>query len=214
MEQSEESGTEGQRCETDTSAFGLEHLTKHLDIAECTANPAPLGFTGYGLAAFLLSLTFIGVYPVGSMIVSLAIFIGGIAEIFAGLQAWRRGDVFAGTAFSAYGLFWPTFAFLVIFDSTAIVTGPTSMAMVAFLGIFGIYTLGLFIATLKLGSRAIQFVIGTLFLLFITLAIGNAGFAAMTMVGGYIGAISGLAGIYTALAMILNEVYGRTIAPI
>ncbi|ADI73837.1 GPR1/FUN34/yaaH family protein [Methanohalobium evestigatum Z-7303] len=214
MEQTEESASEGESCKTDTSAFGIEHLAKHLDISECTANPAPLGFTGYGIAAFLLSLTFIGVYPVGSMIVSLAIFIGGIAEILAGLQAWRRGDVFAGTAFAAYGLFWPTFAFLVIFESTAMVAGPTPMAMVAFLGIFGIYTLGLFIATLGIGSRAIQFVIGTLFLLFITLAIGNAGVAMMTTIGGYIGAISGLAGIYTALAMILNEVYGRTIAPI
>ena len=40
-------------------------------IVDKTANAAPLGFTGLGLAAVLLSLSYIGIYPVESMIVSM-----------------------------------------------------------------------------------------------------------------------------------------------
>ena len=63
-------------------------------IVDKTANAAPLGFTGLGLAAVLLSLSYIGVYPVQSMIVSMAIFLGGFAQVFAGIMSWKKGDVF------------------------------------------------------------------------------------------------------------------------
>ena len=48
------------------------------DIKDKTANPTPLGFTGLGLSAILLSLSYIGLYPVDSMIVSMAIFLGRV----------------------------------------------------------------------------------------------------------------------------------------
>jgi hypothetical protein len=35
-----------------------------------------------------------------------------------------------------------------------------------------------------------------------------------TILAKYIGIISGLAAIYTALAPVLNDIYGRTIAPL
>jgi succinate-acetate transporter protein len=46
-------------------------------------------------------------------------------------------------------------------------------------------------------------------------AIGAAtGSGMFTVLAGYIGIISGLAAIYTALAPVLNDIYGRTIAPL
>lgn len=83
-----------------------ENVGNATSIVDKTANAAPLSFTGLGLAAVLLSLSYIGVYPVQSMIVSMAIFLGGFAQVFAGIMSWKKGDVFAGTAFSAFGLFW------------------------------------------------------------------------------------------------------------
>ena len=34
------------------------------------------------------------------------------------------------------------------------------------------------------------------------------------MIGGYVGIISGFAAIYTALAPVLNDIYGRSVAPL
>lgn len=42
-------------------------------------------------------------------------------------------------------------------------------------------------------------------------ATGNTGLLA---VAGYVGLIMGLGALYTALAMVMNEIHGKTIAPL
>jgi len=185
-------------------------------IVDKTANAAPLGFTGLGLAAVLLSLSYIGVYPVGSMIVSMAIFLGGFAQVFAGIMSWKKGDIFAGTAFSAFGLFWFSLAGLIIMPAMGWTIAPDSgIAMAAYLFIWGVYTFVMLIITMKIGVRALQFVFVTLFILFMLLAVVNAtGNAGLLVVAGYVGLIMGLGSLYTALAMVMNEVHGKTVAPL
>ena len=72
----------------------------------------------------------------------------------------------------------------------------------------------MFIGTLKL-SKALQVVFGTLVILFFLLAIGD--FTAnpiIKQIAGFEGIICGLSAIYTAMAQVLNEVYGKTILPV
>lgn len=185
------------------------------DVKDKTANPTPLGFTGLGLSAILLSLSYIGVYPVDSMIVSMAIFLGGFAQVFAGIMAWKKGSVFGGTAFCAFGLFWFSLAGLILMPALGWIEAPVPAALAAYLFLWGVYTFVMLIATLKLGSKAIMFIFVTLFLLFILLAIVNAtGNTGLLPIAGYVGLIMGLGALYTALAIVLNDAYGKTIAPI
>jgi uncharacterized protein len=184
-------------------------------IVDKTASAAPLGFTGLGLAAVLLSLSYIGVYPVESMIVSMAIFLGGFAQVFAGIMSWKKGDVFAGTAFSAFGLFWFSLAGLIIMPALGWAEPSSPIAMAAYLFIWGVYTFVMLIITMKIGVKAIQFVFVTLFILFMLLAVVNAtGNAGLLVVAGYVGLIMGLGSLYTALALVMNEIHGKTIAPL
>jgi len=56
---------------------------------------------------------------------------------------------------------------------------------------------------------------GSLIVLFVLLAIGDAtGNVVIKRIAGYVGIICGLSAIYTGLAQVLNEVYGRTVTPI
>lgn len=184
-------------------------------VMDRTANPTPLGFTGLGLSAVLLSLSYIGIYPVDSMIVSMAIFLGGFAQIFAGLMAWKKGSVFGGTAFCAFGLFWFSLAGLLLLPATGLIEAPSPISTAAYLFLWGVYTFVMLIATLKLGTKSIMFIFATLFLLFILLAIVNAtGTTDLLVIAGYVGLIMGLAALYTALAIVLNDAFGRTVAPI
>jgi len=184
-------------------------------IVDKTANAAPLGFTGLGLAAVVLSLSYIGLYPVGSMIVSMAIFLGGFAQVFAGIMSWKKGDLFAGTAFCAFGLFWFSLAGLIVMPAMGWIEASSGMAMAAYLFTWGVYTFVMLIITMKIGVRALQFIFLTLFIVFILLAIVNAtGSAGLLVVAGYVCLILGLASMYTALAMIMNEVHGKTVAPL
>ena len=90
-------------------------------------------------------------------------------------------------------------------------------SMAAYLATWGFFTLCLFVATLRL-SKALQFVLGTLVLLFFLLAIGHAqhmdpksGFSIFT---GYEGILCGVSACYTGIAQVLNELHGRTVLPL
>jgi hypothetical protein len=192
-----------------------QEITTDIHVIDRTANPTPLGFTGLGLSAILLSLSYIGIYPVDSMIVSMAMFLGGFAEVFAGIMAWEKGSIFGGTAFCAFGLFWLSLASLLLLPAAGLIEAPAPISTAAYLFIWGVYTFVLLIATLKLGSKAIMFIFATLFLLFMLLAIVNAtGNASLLVIAGYVGLIVGFAALYTALAIVLNDAYGRTVAPV
>jgi succinate-acetate transporter protein len=72
----------------------------------------------------------------------------------------------------------------------------------------------LFFGTLKL-NRALQFVFGSLTILFALLVWGDAtGDASIKHLAGYEGIICGLSAIYTGIAGVLNEVYGKAVLPI
>jgi uncharacterized protein len=192
-----------------------QEIVTNVHVKDRTANPTPLGFTGLGLSAVLLSLSYIGLYPVDSMIVSMAIFLGGFAQVFAGIMAWKKGSVFGGTAFCAFGLFWFSLAGLILMPALGLIEGPEPIALAAYLFLWGVYTFVMLLATLKLGSKAIIFIFVTLFLLFILLAIVNAtGNTALLVIAGYVGLIMGLAALYTGLGEVLNDAYGRTVVPI
>ena len=186
-----------------------------VEIKDITAGAGALGLLGYGMPGVLLGLANAGIIQAGSMILAMAIFMGGFAMFTAGLMEWKKGNTYGMAAYSSYGLFWFSFAALLLMPVLGLAkdTGGAG-AMASYLALWGLFTLILFIGSLKM-SRALQFVLGTLALVFFLEAAGAAtGTGMFTIVAGYIGVISGLAAIYTALAPILNDIYGQTVAPL
>ncbi len=183
-------------------------------IKDITANPAPLGLLGFGMTTVLLNLHNAGLFTLGAMILCMGIFYGGIAQIIAGVMEWKKGNTFGTTAFISFGLFWLSLVGLKILPAMGLTEAPETSAMVAYLVMWGILTTVLFIATLRI-NRVLQAVFGLLALLFFLLAIGDAtGNATILHIAGYIGIMGGLGAMYAGLAQVLNEVYGRTIAPL
>ena len=186
-----------------------------VEIKDITAGAGALGLLGYGMPGVLLGLANAGIIQAGSMILAMAIFMGGFAMFTAGLMEWKKGNTYGMAAYSSYGLFWFSFAALLLMPVLGLAkdTGGAG-AMAAYLALWGLFTLILFIGSLKM-SRALQFVLGTLALVFFLEAAGAAtGTGMFTIVAGYIGVISGLAAIYTALAPVLNDIYGKNVAPL
>jgi len=186
-----------------------------IEIKDITAGAGALGLLGYGMPGFLISLANAGIIQAGSMILAMVIFMGGFAMFTAGLMEWKKGNTFGMAAYASYGLFWFSYAALLLLPVLGLATdtgGPGAIA--SYLALWGLFTVILFIGSLKM-SRALQFVLGTLALVFFLEAAGAAtGTGMFTVVAGYIGIISGLAAIYTALAPVLNDIYGRKIAPV
>jgi len=177
------------------------------------ANPAPLGLMAFGTTTVLLNLANANLYPLGSPIIAMGLFYGGLAQIIAGILEFRKGNTFGMTAFLSYGLFWESFAFIVLFSITGLATF-TSASIAAYLFIWGLFTLLMFVGTLRLNG-ALMFVFGSLFILFFLLSVGNAmGNTGIVTIAGYEGVICGLSAMYTSIAEVLNEVYGRTVLPL
>lgn len=179
-----------------------------------TANPAPLGLMGFGMTTVLLNLHNAGIFELGSMILAMGIFYGGIAQVIAGIMEWKKGNTFGTTAFTSYGLFWFSLVALIVMPKMGLINTPDNSAMVAYLLMWGIFTGVLFIGTLKL-NRGLQFIFASLTILFILLALGDlTNNTILKHIAGYEGIICGFSAIYTGLAQVLNEVYGKTVLPI
>jgi hypothetical protein len=83
-----------------------------------------------------------------------------------------------------------------------------------FLGLWGLFTLGMFFGTLRL-SKALQLVFGSLTVLFFLLALRDfTGSVTIGVMAGWVGLLCGFAALYACLAQILNEVYGKIVLPL
>jgi succinate-acetate transporter protein len=185
-----------------------------LSLKDTTANPAPLGLLGFGMTTVLLNIHNAGYYELNTMILSMGIFYGGIAQIIAGLMEWKKNNTFGTTAFTSYGLFWLTLVGLILLPELGLGEAASKSAMAAYLAMWGLFTLIMFMGTLRL-NRALQFVFLSLAVLFFLLALGDfTGNPSITSLAGYEGIICGFSAIYTGLAQVINEVYKKVIAPL
>ncbi|GAB7025761.1 acetate uptake transporter [Geotalea toluenoxydans] len=183
-------------------------------INDTTANPAPLGLLGFGMTTVLLNLHNAGMFPLDAMILSMGIFYGGLGQIIVGIMEWKKNNTFGATAFTSYGLFWLSLVALIMLPKTGYIQAPGDSAMTAYLVMWGIFTGALFIGTFKM-NKALQVVFGSLVVLFFLLAGGDfTGNQAIKTIAGYEGIFCGFSAIYAGLAQVLNEVYGRTVAPL
>ncbi|MFC1626790.1 acetate uptake transporter [Patescibacteria group bacterium] len=181
---------------------------------DTTANPAPLGLLGFGLTTVLLNLHNAGFFPMDAMILGMGIFYGGIAQVIAGIMEWKKGNTFGTTAFTSYGFFWLSLVALLILPKMGLTVAPSSISMSAYLMMWGMLTLFLLINTFKL-NKALQIVFSFLTALFFLLSFAELYASPMVKyVAGYVGILTGLSAIYTAIAQITNEVYKKTILPL
>ncbi|MFP4000314.1 MAG: acetate uptake transporter [Thermoplasmata archaeon] len=176
------------------------------------ANPAPLGLMGFGMTTVLLNLHNAGFFALGSMILAMGIFYGGFAQLIAGWWEIKQGNTFPGVAFSSYGLFWLSLVGIFIIPEVVGAFSPSKLGLAAYLAMWGLFTGWMFLSTLKM-NRALQVVFGTLTILFFLLAIGEF-VPVIATIAGYEGIICGFSAVYTALAEVTNEYYGKPVFPI
>jgi succinate-acetate transporter protein len=191
----------------------MSDATVH-EVKDTTANPAPLGLIGFGMTTVLLNLHNAGLIEFSAMILGMGMFYGGIAQVIAGIMEWKKKNTFGLTAFVSYGFFWLVLVTLLILPKLGWGDKTSNVGMAWFLLLWGLFTLLMFVGTLRL-SRALQFVFGSLVILFFLLAIGEfTESKQIAQVAGYEGIICGLSAIYTGIAQVLNEIYQRTVLPL
>lgn len=189
-------------------------LPATIKIADSNANPAPLGLLCFALTTILLSAHNAGFFGLDAMILAMAVFYGGIAQVFAGVFEWRKNNTFATTAFISYGFFWLTLAGIIVFPKLGLAERPSEVAMGSYLAIWGLMSFVMFIGTFRL-NKALQVTFFLLVVAFALLAAGDfTGNKSFTKIAGFEGMVLGFSAMYTGLAQILNELYGRVVWPL
>ncbi|KGQ89562.1 hypothetical protein MEQ_04592 [Candida albicans P87] len=165
-------------------------------------NASALGLASFALSAFVLGLYYAGAKGISTpnVIVSLAVFYGGLAEFLAGVWEFFNGNTFAFTVFCSYGSFWITFGCMNVpsFGILSAYEDPVMLgnALGFFLIAWGIFTFLMLLLTFK-ATVVFVLLFATLDVGFFTLAAANmTGNATCTQVGGIFVVISSICGWY------------------
>jgi succinate-acetate transporter protein len=186
------------------------------DPTASIADPGPLGLAAFAATTFLLSLFNAGIVSdetLETVVLPLALFYGGLAQLLAGMWEFRKANTFGATAFTSYGAFWLSYAAYAKFVKPDIPEASAHTASGLFLLVFAIFTAYMFLASLRV-SGAIALVFATLTATFVLLTIGDlSNTDSIVHIGGWLGLITAVCAWYASFATVANDTWKRTLLP-
>ena len=190
---------------------------REMSLISSTADPSALGLGGFALTTFVLSMVNAGfLNKAGEPIVlGLAFFYGGLAQLLAGQQEYKKNNVFGATAFNTYGAFWMSLAFFILMSALGVFKVPADVvgpAVGVFLVGFTIFNTYMMFGSFKT-NVAVALVFVFLEITFILLALANFGVMS-TALGGIFGLITAAVAWYASAAVVLNTVYKKVVLPV
>jgi succinate-acetate transporter protein len=183
-------------------------------VAASFGDPAGLGLAGFALTTFVLSVVNAGWVAEGAVgaVLGLALFYGGVAQLFAGMWEFANRNTFGAVAFSSYGAFWLSFWYLETFVKLPSADAGAGVGL--YLLAWGIFTLYMTVAAFRT-NWVVFFVFVFLTLTYFALAIGNFGAApGMLTLGGYLGILTALLAWYGSFATVTNFTFKRVVLPV
>ncbi|MDE1853311.1 MAG: acetate uptake transporter [Thaumarchaeota archaeon] len=172
------------------------------------ANPAVIGLMGFGMTTMVTGLSNVsGLNINGSPVLALALIWGGTAQFLAGFVALRKGNIFAGSAFTGYGSFW-----IALYIMLFIVGGVSGNDLLVFWFVWTLFTFTFLINAWKHGI-GIFAVFLLLFIAYLLLDAVAAGATSIQSAAGYEIFLDGLIAWYVATAILVEAHYGRKILP-
>jgi uncharacterized protein len=184
--------------------------------ATAVADPGALGLAGFATTTFVLSFFNAGLInaSVENVVIPLAFFFGGTAQLLAGMWEFRRNNTLGATAFSAFGAFWLAFALYVWQIAPHLDPAHAYQATGVFLLAWAIFTAYLTLAAMR-STGATLAVLAALTITFIVLTIGAfAQSDGITKVGGWIGLVTAVLAWYASAASVTNATWGRSVLPV
>jgi succinate-acetate transporter protein len=183
------------------------------------AAPSILGLFGFAGATFMVAANLAGWYGTsksGMYLFPFAAMFGGVAQLLAGMWAFRARDGLATAIHGMWGSFWIAYGILQLLGATGTLTLPT--------GVFpelGYWFLVLAVITGFGAIAALGESLGICAVL-VPLGVGSAFAAVHYLVGGsgwlhaagWVLVASSFVATYTAAAMMIAAAWGRTVLPL
>ena len=175
------------------------------------ANPAVVGLAGFGLTTLLLqihNLGFLGLGPV----VAMGFIFGGLAQMLAGFQEQKVGNLFGYSAFVSYGAFWIGLGIIWILNYLDVYkSNGTDVGY--YLVAWTLYTVIMTIASLWV-HKAMTITFILLLAGFILLDLSHFGMPQAQPLAAIVLIFCALSAWYMMAAIIINDLSGKTILPL
>jgi uncharacterized protein len=180
------------------------------------ADPGPLGLAAFALTTFVLSMFNAGLVSSAGepVVLGLALFYGGIAQLLAGMWEFRTGNTFGAVAFCSYAAFWLSVWALNHFYAAEIPKAHVGDAVGLFLIAWGIFTAYMLVASLRT-SAMLVLAFALLTITFFLLGIGNSSASSsLVKAGGWFGLATAAVAWYGSFAAVANSTFGRVLLPV
>lgn len=184
-----------------------------------TADPSALGLFGLAMVTLVASSQKLGFTDGVSLIIPWAIFLGGLAQLYAAIVDAKHNNIFGMTAFGAFGLFWfgvgTTWLIqLGFFGETLAAAADSKQLGMAFIG-YLIFSVFMTIGALET-NKVLFFIFVLIDFLFIGLSLST--FDIFHEASHMLAAVSELGiailSFYGSAANVLNTHFGRVVLPI
>lgn len=181
-----------------------------------TANAAALGYAAFALTLWMTSMIPAGWFdPTDAALTRwMALVLGGCVLVIAGLAQGVRGNALDATLFIGFAGFWWVDAL-----SRRLATGgglPSfSSGMLGWYYIvWALFAFCIWLAACRDGVARMLFALGLCLSLFSFALAEWLRLDALTVLGGYLGLVAAIVGIYVAAAEIINQTSGHSVLPL
>ncbi|MEU2419974.1 acetate uptake transporter [Streptomyces sp. NPDC007851] len=148
------------------------------------------------------------------VVLPVALFYGGLAQLLAAMGEFRKGNTFGATAFGSYGAFWLAYAAYAKFVAGSLPVATAHQATGLFLLVFAIFTVYMTVAATRT-TGALLAVLVTLSATFIVLCVGAFAQSPGTVrAGGWLGLFTTVCAWYASFAGVTNATYRRAVLPV
>ncbi len=192
---------------------------QQMQVSVQVGNPSAIGLFGLAIVTLVASSQKLGLTEGTALVIPWAIFLGAIAQLYAGAMDFKLKNVFGGTAFFAYGVFWlgVSTTWLIqngVFGATMQANADVHQLGVAFIG-YLIFTIIMTIGAVEV-NKTLLIIFLLIDFLFIGLSFSTLGIATHFFheVAAYAELLIALVSFYACAANVLNATFGREFLPL
>ncbi|KIK67777.1 hypothetical protein GYMLUDRAFT_793362 [Collybiopsis luxurians FD-317 M1] len=186
------------------------------------ASPGPAGAISFAATALLLSLFNVqaGGVEHPEVVVSMAVFTGGLVQFAAGMWEYPRGNMFNATLFSLYGSFWMSYATIFIPASGILASYKNPLELSHVLGLYLItwtVVTVFFLFVVIRRNIVLTVMLATIFVTLVVLSISQYSLAGMPILYSRVQKAGGVFGIIGALLCFyigMSELLAAELRPI
>lgn len=197
----------------------MEQQEQTMVVKENVADPTPLGLLGLGIVCFCVSTSRLGwSSSATAAIIPWVIFLGATAQLIASYFDFKKNNPFGSVVFGAYGLFWAAMAMVWLIAGKALGPNLHSVFDIKQLGFafLGYLLFSLFGTVAAMRTNTVVFLIMVLIdVLFagLTFDIFKLGGTWAFSMAAWSELFISLLGLYGSGAILVNQVFGRTVFP-